>query len=107
MGTDQQKPMHAASVILPFLQYMGGNVYTPNGVSTNVPVPSRATAFTIAANGGDVYYAINQGFAGLTSPGFVPQSWHWVEGPLSNMTTLHVYSAAGATKVHVSFYCEV
>lgn len=106
MGNDQQRPKHAMSVIEPFWEYMGGNAYAPGGASVAVPVPSRATAFTIAANGGDVYYAVNLGFAGTDAPGFVAQNWHWAEGPLSNLDTLHIYAAADV-KVHISFYREV
>lgn len=106
MGADQQKPKHAQSVIAPFWQYLAGGAYTPNGASTNVPVPSRATTFFISANGGAGYWAVNQGFANDTSPGFVGENLTSGEVALSNMLTLHVFAAA-SVKLHIRFYCEV
>ncbi len=88
------------------LAYKGGETLTPNGKSTACTIPSGANMVAIAANGGDVYYAINPGAgaASAASPGFVKDGQHWIVGPLSNLTALKVYTAAGAAKAHIEYY---
>ena len=80
------------------LAYKGGETLTPNGASTACTIPAGTNMAAIAANGGDVYYAINPGAgnASAASPGFVKDGQHWVVGPLSNLAGLKVYTAAGA-----------
>jgi len=88
------------------LAYKGGETLTPNGVSTACTIPEGTNMAVIAANGGDVYYAINPGAgaASAASPGFVKDGQHWIVGPLSNLTALKVYTAAGAAKAHIEYY---
>lgn len=92
-------------VHLPRWIYVSGETLTPGGASTAVTVPSEADIVEIAANSEDVYYAINAGFAGLASPGYIASGGREIIGPLGNWTSLHVYQAAGGT-VHCQWFRE-
>lgn len=92
-------------VYLPRWIYVTGEVLTPGAVSTVVTVPSEADIVEIAANGQDVYYAINLGFAGLASPGYIASGGREIIGPLGNWTNLYVYQVAGGT-THVQWFRE-
>lgn len=88
------------------MEYKGGETLTPNGTSTACTIPSGANMAVIAANGGDVSYAINPGAgaASAASPGFVKDGQHRLVGPLSNLTGLKVFTASGTAKAHVEYY---
>jgi len=95
----------ASRVQLPYWEYIGGESITLAGASQAVTIPSSARSFIISAETGAVYYAINAGFAGLTSPGYIPVDGSAVAGPLSNLNTLHIYGVAGSM-AHIQFFRE-
>ena len=86
-------------------KYLGGEVLTPNGSSATCTLPTGTNAVILAANGQDIYYAINaSGDAAATSPGFVKDGTHWMVGPLTNLTSLKVFAASGSGKCHLEYY---
>ena len=88
------------------IAYTGGETLTPNGSSTACTLPTNTNYAVIAAEGGDVYYAINPGAgaAAATSAGYIASGTHWIVGPLTSLTSLKVYAAAGSAKAHCEYY---
>jgi hypothetical protein len=86
--------------------YTGGETLTPNGSSTACTLPSGTNFVVIAAESGDIYYAINPGAnaASASSAGYIANGTHWVIGPLASLTSLKVYAAAGSAKAHCEYY---
>lgn len=92
----------ATEVSLP-MKYLGGQVLTPANASATCTLPTGTNAVMIVANGNKCYYAINSsGDAAATSPGLVPDGGRWLEGPLTNLTSLKVFMASGTA--HVLYY---
>lgn len=89
---------------LPEWIYLGGEAIEPASVSVTAALPSDATIFTIAAEGGDVYYTINHP-ASATSPGFVPQDVVVKMGPIGNLNSLQVYAGAQVV-AHLQYFRE-
>ena len=92
-------------VHLPRWLYIAGETLTPGAASTVVTIPSDADIIEIAANGEDVYYAINAVFAGLASPGYIASGGREIVGPLGNWTSLYIYQVAGGT-THIQWFRE-
>jgi hypothetical protein len=88
------------------LTYLGVEILTPNNSSTACTLPTGTNCAILAAEGGDIYYAINPGAgaAAATSPGYIQSGNHWFIGPLSNLTSLKVFGATGTEKAHVEYY---
>ena len=86
--------------------YMGGYVSTPGGISTQLTIPAGATIVELAARDEGLYYTINgTGAAAATSPGYVSDGSRELVGPLSNLTRLDIFMAAGGV-AHVQFSRE-
>lgn len=91
-------------VRLDLYKYAGEAREAPNESSVPIPVPNGANAAIIMAEGGAIYFAINNGPAKTTSGGYAPQdSTPGVVYPIDDFRILHVYGGAGAI-AHVLFY---
>ena len=90
---------------LPDWYYISGLRVTCNGEQT-VALPSTATCIYIRANGGDVYYDLNETTANTTSPGYVPEDALEVIGPMSNLDALTVYGSGATVYAHIEFWRE-
>jgi hypothetical protein len=96
----------ATRVQLPYWRYIGGYSETnPTNHSVNLPQPSEGLSVVIASEDDKCYYAINGAFAQADSPGYIPSDGERTIGPIGNLTSIHVTSAAGV--VHVQFFREV
>jgi hypothetical protein len=84
--------------------YRGEETLTPNGASVAATIPASANMAQITAEGGAVYYTINGAAASANSGGYIPDGQSRVTFPLAAFTSLHVYSAAGATKAHIMYF---
>lgn len=73
-----------------------------DGAAADVDIPTDVDMFEIVAEGGAVRFALS-GDATATSAGYVPEDTGRVIGPLSNLTSLSVYGAAGAY-ANIIFY---
>lgn len=91
-------------VNLPEWIYLGEETITPDSASVAATLPSTATIFKIAAEGGGVYYTINHP-ASANSGGFVPQNMIDTVGPLGNLNSLQVY-ATGQVVAHLQYFRE-
>lgn len=88
------------------LEVLGGDVVTPGGASVNVnSMPRNCDSFQLKARGGDVYYVMNGAAASANSPGFAAENTGSFEGPITGLTRLDVFGAAGAV-AHITFYRE-
>jgi hypothetical protein len=96
----------ATRVQLPYWLYITGySEDSPASHDIVLPQPSEGLSVVIASEDGKCYYAINGAFAQADSPGYIPSDGERTIGPIGNLTSIHVTSAAGV--VHVQFFREV
>ena len=92
-------------VWLPHWEYLGGQVIAGDGGSQAATLPANTQIFEIDAEGGNIQYAINLGFAPPAASGFCPENAARIQGPLENLTALAVNMAVGVT-AHILYYRE-
>lgn len=86
-------------------EYLGGECIALAGAADEATIPAGATMALISAEGGAVYYAVNDVDADGDSPGYVPADNLRFVYSISNLETLHVYGAADV-KAHIEYYRE-
>lgn len=82
--------------------YITGTTITLAGASVSVTIPESTNTFWIRPEGGAVYYAINDSSASANSPGYIPEDFIEIRGPIGNLTSLHVFGGVGVS-VHIQF----
>ena len=88
------------------LEYLGGDVVQFGGASIHInTMPRNCDSFKIVAQGGEVYYEMNDTVASTNSPGLVPQNAVVLEGPITGLTRLDAFGAQGVI-AYVMFYRE-
>lgn len=82
------------------MNYLGGEALTSGGLAN---IPSKANAFSIAAETGPVYYAINAPTVTTDSPGYCPDGAVRLEGPIGNLSQLAVLPSGGGI-AHIQYW---
>jgi len=90
-------------------EYLGGQYIALAGASVAATIPTGTKMVLISAEGGAAYYAVNATgetpAASDESPGYVPADNIRFVYPVSNLSTIHVFGAAGA-KARLEYYSE-
>lgn len=92
-------------IYLPHWEHLGTERLTMDSSDQAATIPAGAEIIEITAGAGDVWYNVNLGFADATSGVLVPQNATRIQGPLSNIASLHVYGVSPAI-AYLQYYRE-
>ena len=100
----------AGAVYSPRWEYMNGAVLVFDGAASQeavAPVTDPPTnIFVLWADGGNVYFDINNPIAGPGSPGYVADSSGATVGPLFVLTTVRAFSPTAGARAHIMWFRE-
>jgi hypothetical protein len=94
--------------MVPFRRsYVSGTAVACGTVNTEVVIPTGANNALVQAEGGTLYYLLNDGtVAGTTSPGYVPENTYLFLPPIDNWSSFYVIGGGVAAVAHVVFFNE-